>query len=215
MIFKKFPLLSIVLSIVGILLSVFAFIMIQVASKVNNVDDGLSLLAIVELVISVLFLAALTARKPAFTKVISIITTAILMTVSFAISIVSSVAFQSNNVTWDSISYLSISVLTLVVLVLFFVYFLIGRKGVLKSVSKILNIISIVFLGLFAVLVLLSSFVGIFRNRPLYGLEMVILILNTVLFQNILLSLFGNLDYKEKETPKEKPVEEATEEVKE
>ena len=48
MIFKKFPLLSIVLSIVGILLSVLAFIMIQVASKVNNVDDGLSILAIID-----------------------------------------------------------------------------------------------------------------------------------------------------------------------
>ena len=219
MIFKKFPLLSIVLSIVGILLSVLAFIMIQVASKVNNADDGLSILAIIELVLSVLFLAALTARRPIFTRIICIITMAMLLTASFVISIVSSVSFQLNEVTWDSVSYLSISILTLVVLVLFFVYFLIGRKGLLKSVNKILNVISIIFLCLFALLLLASSFAGIYRNQPLYGIEMMILLLNAALFPGILLSLFDNLDYKEKETPKqehkEEPKKEVAEEVKE
>ena len=219
MIFKKFPLLSIVLSIVGILLSVLAFIMIQVASKVNNADDGLSILAIIELVLSVLFLAALTARRPIFTRIICIITMAMLLTASFVISIVSSVSFQLNEVTWDSVSYLSISILTLVVLVLFFVYFLIGRKGLLNSVNKILNVISIIFLCLFALLLLASSFAGIYRNQPLYGIEMMILLLNAALFPGILLSLFDNLDYKEKETPKqehkEEPKREVAEEVKE
>ncbi len=212
--FKKFPLLSIVLSIIGILLSVFAFIMIQVASKVNNVDDGLSVLAIIELVVSVLFLAALTAKKPIFTRVVSIVTVASLLTASFVISIVSSVLFQYSDVTWDSVAYLSVSILTLVVMVLFLVYFLIGRRGMLKSINKILNVIAIAFFGLFAILVLLSSFLGIYRESPLYGIEMVILLVTAGLFLGILLSLFNNLSYKEEEKKeaKEEPKKEVPEE---
>lgn len=207
--FKKFPLLSIVLSIVGILLSVFAFIMIQVASKVNNTDDGLSVLAIMELVVGVLFLAALTAKKPIFTRTISIIMMAALLTATFVISVVCSVVFQNTDVTWDSVAYLSVSILTLVVMVLFFVYFLIGKRGTLKAVNRILNITSIAFFVIFAALVLASSFAGIYRDRPLLGIEMVVLLVNAGLFLGILLSLFNNLVFKDK-APKEE-VEEKVE----
>ena len=53
--FKKSILLPLVLSVVGIFVSVLAFIMIQVAGKVNNVSTGASSLAIIELVLFVLF----------------------------------------------------------------------------------------------------------------------------------------------------------------
>ena len=197
MIFKKFPLLSIVLSIVGILLSVLAFIMIQVASKVNNADDGLSILAIIELVLSVLFLAALTARRPIFTRIICIITMAMLLTASFVISIVSSVSFQLNEVTWDSVSYLSISILTLVVLVLFFVYFLIGRKGTLRIICKVTNFFSLGFLAIFAILLFVSAFAGTYSKQPLYATEMGLLLVNACVFLVLQLLLQKTLVYEE------------------
>ena len=67
--FKKSILLPLILSVVGIFVSVLAFIMIQIAGKVNNASTGASSLAIVELVLFVLLLSALSAKKPIFTKV--------------------------------------------------------------------------------------------------------------------------------------------------
>ena len=158
--FKKFPLVEIVLSVVGIFISVAAFVLIQIAGKVNGASTGATPLAIVELVLFVLMVAALTAQKIFFAKIVSIVSLAILMFSTFVTAIVCSVEFQSYAVSWDTISFLTISILALVSVVLFFIYFLIGKKDMLKKLSSILNFFSLGFFAVFAILVIISCFAG-------------------------------------------------------
>lgn len=192
--FKKSTLIPIVLSVIGIFASVASFIMIQVASKLNNTDTGPTPLAIIELIGFVLFLAALSARRPLFTKIVCIVSLAGLTLASFITAIVWSVQFQTYNVTWDTVTFLTLSMLGLVSTILFFIYYLIGKKDTLKKLSLILNYFSLGFYGVFAILVAVSSFIGFYKSRMFYGLELALLLVNVCIFLALLLSLQNNLE---------------------
>ena len=192
--FKKSVLVPLVLSVIGIFASVASFIMIQVASKLNNGNTGPTPLAIIQLIGFVLFLAALSSKKPIFTKIICIISLAGLTLASFITAIVWSVQFQEYSVTWDTVTFLTLSMLGLVATILFLIYYLIGRKGILKKLSLVLNIFSLGFYGVFAILVTISSFIGFYQTRTFYGLELAILLVNVCIFLGLLLSLQNNLE---------------------
>ena len=145
--FKKSILLPIILTVIGIFVSVAGFVMIQVAAKVNNVTTGPTPLAILELVIFVLFLAALSAKRPIFTKVLTIITISALALTSFIIAIVTSVQFELYTLSWDSVAFLTLGFVSLVSAILFLVYYIIGKKDTLAKLSKILNIFTLEFIG--------------------------------------------------------------------
>ena len=201
--FKKSLLLPITLSVIGIFVSVLGFIMIQVAAKVNGVTTGPSPLAILELVLFVLFLGALSAKRPVFTKVVCIISIAALLVEAFVVSIVASYSFQNTQqVTWDSVSFLSLGILCLVAVVLFLIYYLIGRKETLKKLSVITNLFVIGFYALFTIVMGVSSVVGIYKATALYGAELAILLGNVCVLMGVVLSLQSNLGSKE-ETKKE------------
>ena len=205
--FKKSLVLPLTLSVVGIFLSVLSFILIQVASKIEHSTTGPSPLAILELVLFVLMLGALSAKRPVFTKVVVIIGIAALVVEAFVVSIVTSVRFQNNSdVTWDSVSFLALGVLCLVSTVLFLVYYLIGRKDTLKKIAVITNLFVIGFYALFAILVAVSSFSGVGYlgilakdNNPVsfYGIELALLLAGVCVLMGIVLSLQGNLEPKE------------------
>ena len=195
--FKKSPLLAIVLSVIGIFVSVLAFIMIQVAAKVDGSSSGPSPLAIIELVLFVLLLAALSAKRPIFTKVVCIIGISGLLVQAFIVSIVTSVSFKYRDVGWDTVSFLSLGVLCLVATILFFIYYLIGRKDTLRKMANIMNIFVIGFYAVFAVVMVVSSFIGVYRTAQFSGLEFAILLANVCLMSGILLSLQGNLESNE------------------
>lgn len=195
--FKKSILLPLVLSVLGIFVSVLAFIMIQVAGKVNNVSTGASSLAIIELVLFVLLLSALSAKRPIFTKVICIVSLAVLLVQAFIVCIVTSTNFQFRDVTWDSVSFLSLGVLCLVAVILFLIYYLIGRKDMLKKLSSVMNIFVIAFYVIFAVVICVSSFVGVYKTQMYYGLEFAALLANIALCMGLVLSLHGNLETKD------------------
>ena len=195
--FKKSILLPLVLSVVGIFVSVLAFIMIQVAGKVNATTTGASPLAIVELVLFVLLLSALSAKRPIFTKVVCIIAVSVLLVQAFIVCIVTSTSFQYRDVTWDTVSFLSLGVLCLVASILFLIYYLIGRKDMLKKLSSVMNIFVIAFYVIFAVIMVVSSFVGAYKNLMYYGLELAALLANVALCMGVVLSLQGNLETKE------------------
>ena len=195
--FKKSPLLAIVLSVVGIFVSVLAFIMIQVAAKVDGSSSGPSPLAIIELVLFVLLLAALSAKRPIFTKVICIIGISALLVQAFIVSIVTSVSFKYRDVGWDTVSFLSLGVLCLVATILFFIYYLIGKKDTLRKMANIMNIFVIGFYAVFAVVMVVSSFIGVYKPARFSGLEFAILLANVCLMSGILLSLQGNLESNE------------------
>ena len=197
--FKKSILLPIVLSVIGIFVSVLGFIMIQVAAKVNNTTTGASPLAIVELVLFVLMLSALSAKKPIFTKVVCIIAIAALLLQAFIVCIVSSVSFQYRDVQWDTVSFLSLGVLCLVAVILFLIYYLIGKKDVLKKLALIMNIFVMAFYFIFAAIMGVSSFAGVYAATRYYGIELAVLLLNVCLMSGIILSLQGNLETKEEE----------------
>lgn len=192
--FKKSPLLAIVLSVVGIFVSVLAFIMIQVAAKVEGSSSGPSPLAIIELVLFVLLLAALSAKRPIFTKVVCIIGISALLVQAFIVSIVTSISFQYRTVGWDTVSFLSLGVLCLVATILFFIYYLIGRKDTLRKMAVIMNIFVIAFYAGFAIVMTVSSFVGVYAVTQFSGLEFAILLANVCLMSGVLLSLQGNLE---------------------
>lgn len=195
--FKKSPLLAIVLSVVGIFVSVLAFIMIQVAAKVEGASSGPSPLAIIELVIFVLLLAALSAKRPIFTKVVCIIGISGLLVQAFIVSVVTSVSFQYREVGWDTVSFLSLGVLCLVATILFFIYYLIGRKDTLKKMAIIMNLFVIGFYAAFAIVMVVSSFIGVYKVAQFSGLEFAVLLANVCLMSGILLSLQGNLESNE------------------
>lgn len=195
--FKKSILLPIILTVIGIFVSVAAFVMIQVAAKVNNVTTGPTPLAIIELVFFVLFLAALSAKRPVFTKVLSIIAISSLALTSFIIAIVTSVQFEVYAISWDSVSFLTLGFVTLVSAILFLVYYLIGKRDTLAKLSKILNIFTLGFYGLFTILLVISCFVGIFKTTRFYGFELALLLANVCILVGMLLSLQGNLVRKE------------------
>ena len=192
--FKKSPLLAIVLSVGGIFVSVLAFIMIQVAAKVEGSSSGPSPLAIIELVLFVLLLAALSAKRPIFTKVVCIIGISALLVQAFIVSIVTSISFQYRTVGWDTVSFLSLGVLCLVATILFFIYYLIGRKDTLRKMAIIMNIFVIAFYAGFAIVMTVSSFVGVYAVTQFSGLEFAILLANVCLMSGVLLSLQGNLE---------------------
>lgn len=195
--FKKSILLPIVLSVVGIFVSVLGFIMIQVAAKVNGTTTAPSPLAITELVLFVLMLSALSAKKPVFTKIVCIIAIAALLLQAFVTCIVSSVSFQYREVQWDTVSFLSLGVLCLVAAILFLIYYLIGKKDILKKLSLVMNIFVIGFYAVFAIVMGVSAFVGVYKPTMYFGIELAVLLLNVCLLMGIVLSLQGNLETKE------------------
>lgn len=210
--FKKGILLPLVLSIVGVLAAVVTFITIQFANKVDEYIFGPDFLAIVFLVLFVLFLSALSAKKAAFTKVISVISISVMLVGLFITAIACSVVFNvTEKVTWDTFGFLAVSILSLVAGILFFIYYLIGKKDTLFKLSFILNIVVIVFLVAFSGIVFVSAFAGVLKSTKAYGCELALLLLNAALIYGLVFSLQNRLGKVEKEQPKEEPVEEAQE----
>ena len=125
----------------------------------------------------------------------------------FITAIACSAVFNMNAaVTWDTFSFLAVSVLSFVAAILFLIYYLIGKKETLLKLSFIINVLLIVFLVVFAGIVLASSFIGILKSTKAYGVELAMLLLNCALVYGIVLSLQNNLVREEK--PAEEPKEE-------
>jgi hypothetical protein len=111
----------------------------------------------------------------------------------FITAIVCAADFQTYKIGWDSISFLAISIFALVAAVLFLIYNLIGRNGTLKTVAFYTNVIFIAFIVIFAIILMVSSFVGVYKNRPLYGIELALVLVNVVILAGLQLSLHNNL----------------------
>lgn len=213
--FKKSILLPLVLSIIGVLVAVVTFITIQFANKVNEYIFGPDFLAIVFLVLFVLFLSALSAKKATFSKVVCVISISVMLVGLFITSIVCSVVFNMmENVTWDTFAFLAMSILSLVAGILFLIYYLIGKKDTLFKLAYILNIVVLAFLVVFAGIIFVSAFIGVLKSTMAYGCELALLLLNAALVYGLVFSLQKRLG-KAEEQPKEEPKEESVEEAQE
>ena len=187
--FKKNTLLAIVLSVCGIFISTLSFIFIIVADKMNGSGTGSFSLSLVTLVLFVLFLSALSVKKAVFAKIISFITIGCLLLASFILSIVTSSIFLTKDVSWDTVTFLAISILSLVAMVLFLIYCIVGRNGTLKMIAKVTNIASLTLYGLLTISLILSAFFGFFVNQPFYGFEWALIALTGALLLGLLFVL--------------------------
>lgn len=191
--FKKKPVVATALSIVLIALSVITFIFIQVAGKVEGSSTGSSPLAIIMLTFGILLTTSLSSQKPLFTKIVLIVGMSAVALAAFIIAIVCAADFQGNKVGWDTITFLSLGIMSLISSVLFLIYFLIGRKPSVEQIAKVTNIISLVLFAIFAVVTVFSGFFGIYKYRPLYAIELALLLGTISVLLGINLSLTGVL----------------------
>ena len=187
------------LSIIGIFSAVATFILVQVGTKLSAVTAGASPVAILQMIIFILFLTSLSAKKPIFAKVVSIIALAIHVFALFITTILTSLQFQMYETSWDTVLYLILSVLCLVALVLFMIYYIIGKKDLLKKLALFLNILSIGLVSCFAIVCLLSGIVGIHTGNAMIGVEYMMLLINVVIMLLTLFFLQKTLGYKEEQ----------------
>ena len=187
------------LSIIGIFVSVATFILIQIGTKTTSSVAAASPIAILQMVLFILFLTSLSAKKPIFAKVVSIIGLAVHVFSFFILTIVTSTQFQLHETTWDTILFLIFSVLCLVSFILLMIYYIIGRKDLLKKLSLFLNIVTIVLVSLFAITCLVSGIVGIYKGTPLIGVEYMMLLVSVVITLVTLFFLQKILGHKEQE----------------
>lgn len=197
--FKRSVLPQIILAITGVFVSVLSIVLIEVAAKVNHSGSGTVSLAIIELVMFVLMLSALSTKRARFTKVICFVSIGLLLLTSFILAIVSAGEFERLEISFDSIGYLALSLLLLVSMILFLIYYVASRKEGMIKLAKITNILAMVFFGLIGVLLVISSFVGIFKETPTEGLELAVLTINCVLMLGLILTLQNVLVRKEEQ----------------
>ena len=86
-------------------------------------------------------------------------------------------------------TFLAISILSLVAMVLFLIYYIVGRNGTLKMIAKVTNIASLTLYGLLTISLILSAFFGFFVNQPFYGFEWALIALTGALLLGLLFVL--------------------------
>lgn len=120
--FKKFPILAVVLTLAGLVLSVIA---ISVSLVVKPNSAGVAFLALLEIVSAVLVLAGLTTGKVVLLRVIAIILTVAIVIASFVLTIVK---FADKDV-----FLFATSLLMLITSVLELIYFLTFKNPRIKK----------------------------------------------------------------------------------
>ena len=119
---KKFPVIAIILSGVAVILAVLAISFCATARNPGN----LASVGVLELVGSVLFLAALTTGKNVFSKVVSIILLVANIIVSFVLVV--------TKIYTQDVALLAVSLLMLVASVLSLIYYLTSFRN--KRIAK-------------------------------------------------------------------------------
>ena len=120
--FKKFPLLAVILTLIGLVLSVAT---ISVSLTFRNSNGGIAALALIEIVAAVLVLAGLTTGRIGLLRVISIILTVSLLLTAFILTI--------NKFSDRDVFLFGISLLMLITSVLELIYFLTLRNPRIKK----------------------------------------------------------------------------------
>ena len=132
--FKKFPILATVLAIISLVLSVVA---ITSSLGINDYADGSLYLGLLLLVASVLFVAGLTTGRLTLLKVISIITSAGVITANFFVTIAK---FEQRELVM-----FAFALLMLIASVLCFIYYLTMKN---ERIKKMYFIASLAMVGL-------------------------------------------------------------------
>lgn len=198
--FKKFPILATVLAIVSLVFSVVA---ITSSLGINDYADGSLYLGLLLLVASVLFVAGLTTGRLTLLKVISIITSAGVITANFFITIAK---FEERELVM-----FAFALLMLIASVLCFIYYLTMKN---ERIKKMYFIASLAMAGLTFVYLVLYVIrdIGFFVTNQQSGLmySYYFVLLSYVIVASLPMVIQHSLSKKEPE--EEQPQEEAKEE---
>lgn len=198
--FKKFPILATVLAIVSLVFSVVA---ITSSLGINDYADGSLYLGLLLLVASVLFVAGLTTGRLTLLKVISIITSAGVITANFFITIAK---FEERELVM-----FAFALLMLIASVLCFIYYLTMKN---ERIKKMYFIASLAMAGLTFVYFVLYVVrdIGYFVTNQQAGLmySYYFVLLSYVIVASLPMVIQHSLSKKEPE--EEQPQEEAKEE---
>ena len=198
--FKKFPILATVLAIVSLVFSVVA---ITSSLGINDYADGSLYLGLLLLVASVLFVAGLTTGRLTLLKVISIITSAGVITANFFITIAK---FEERELVM-----FAFALLMLIASVLCFIYYLTMKN---ERIKKMYFIASLAMAGLTFVYLVLYVIrdIGFFVTNQQSGLmySYYFVLLSYVIVAALPMVIQHSLSKKEPE--EEQPQEETKEE---
>lgn len=130
---KRSSAIMVIFSLLGIAFSIFALIFAAISEKVLKTMPGAYPLGFLVLVVSVLFLAAITTKKDKMTKILSIILSCLMVFVNLILAIVQYaklISFSDSPMeTASSFIYFSISILMLVASVFGLIYFISSFKS--------------------------------------------------------------------------------------
>lgn len=197
--FKKFPVLATVLAVVSLVLSVVA---ITSSLGINDYADGSLYLGLLLLVASVLFVAGLTTGRLTLLKVISIITSAGVITANFFITIAK---FEQRELVM-----FAFALLMLIASVLCFIYYLTMKN---ERIKKMYFIASLALVGLtfvYTVLYVIRD-IGLYATKQQVELmySYYFVLLGYVIVTGLPMVIQHSLTKKEPE--QEQPQEEAKE----
>lgn len=153
---KKFPVLAMILTFIGLFLAVVcASTGIYLA---NYRTAGTTALALLAIVITVLFIAGLTASKNVLLRVVSIIVTVSLVVISFVVSLVNLSGGNNTTVLMTSILF-AISLLMLICAVLEMIYFFMAKNDRIIAMYKFSGYTFSVLTVIYAVVYIISDYI--------------------------------------------------------
>ena len=197
--FKKFPVLATVLAIVSLVLSVVA---ITSSLGINDYADGSLYLGLLLLVASVLFVAGLTTGRLTLLKVISIITSACVITANFFITIAK---FEQRELVM-----FAFALLMLIASVLCFIYYLTMKNERIKKMYFIAGLALVGLTFVYFVLYVVRD-IGYFVTNQQTGLmySYYFVLLSYVIVASLPMVIQHSLSKKE---PEEAPAQEEAKE---
>ena len=170
---------TIVLGIVGILMSVFAIAADAIVQKVNSANgNAYIILYIGVLAIGVLYFAASTTKKQGMLNVINLVTNIIVIVFGAVISIVEYILFtKSTELYLLAGSRFAVSLAILVISILKLVYFFISRNNLqMRNVYKIISIMTMALIGAYLVLMITHDSILAYRANLVPQINIFILV---------------------------------------
>ncbi len=170
---------TIVLGIVGILMSVFAIAADAIVQKVNSAQgNAYIILYIGVLAIGVLYFAASTTKKQGMLNVINLVTNIIVIVFGAVISIVEYILFtKSTELYLLAGSRFAVSLAILVISILKLVYFFISRNNPqMRNVYKIISVMAMALIGAYLVLMITHDSILAYRANLVPQINIFILV---------------------------------------
>ncbi len=176
---------TIILGIVGILMSVFAIAADAIVQKVNSAPgNAYIILYISVLAIGVLYFASSTTKKQGMLDVINLITNILLIVFGVVISIVEYILFtKSSELYLLAGSRFAVGLTILVISILKLVYYFISRNNQqMRNVYRIITIMTVSLVGAYLAIMIAHDSITAYRANLVPQINLFILIGTILLY---------------------------------